>query len=127
MVRLTSDNTDFLSGDVVEIKIQGLSLEQFNGLLQLNNVPVENVTETAQGTLPEAKVISAAELLTGDYESQYVAVENVQVVESDLGKTWVTGGNNTSITIESATGETFVVYSARYSDILARFPKAAVL
>ena len=119
MVRLTSDNTDFLSGDVVEIKIQGLSLEQFNGLLQLNNVPVENVTETAQGTLPEAKVISAAQLLTGDYESQYVAVENVQAVEADLGKTWVTGGNNTSITIESATGETFVVYSARYSDILA--------
>lgn len=119
MVRLTSNNTDFLSGDVVEIKIQDQSLEQYNGLLQLNNVPVENVTETAQGTLPEAKVISAAQLLTGDYESQYVAVENVQAVEADLGKTWVTGGNNTSITIESATGETFVVYSARYSDILA--------
>lgn len=119
MVRLTSNNTDFLSGDVVEVKIQGQSLEPYNGLLQLNNVPVENVTETAQGTLPEAKVISAAQLLTGDYESQYVAVENVQVVEADLGKTWVTGGNNTSITIESATGETFVVYSARYSDILA--------
>ena len=119
MVRLTSNNTDFLSGDVVEVKIQGQSLEQYNGLLQLNNVPVENVTETAQGTLPEAKVISAAQLLTGDYESQYVAVENVQAVEADLGKTWVTGGNNTSITIESATGETFVVYSARYSDILA--------
>ena len=119
MVRLTSNNTDFLSGDVVEVKIQDQSLEQYNGLLQLNNVPVENVTETAQGTLPEAKVISAAQLLTGDYESQYVAVENVQVVEADLGKTWVTGGNNTSITIESATGETFVVYSARYSDALA--------
>lgn len=119
MVRITSNNTDFLSGDVVEVKIQGLSLEQYNGLLQLNNVPVENVTETAQGTLPEAKVISAAQLLTGDYESQYVAVENVQVVDSDLGKTWVTGGTNTSITIESATGETFVVYSARYSDALA--------
>lgn len=119
MVRLTSNNTDFLSGDVVEVKIQGRSLEQYNGLLQLNNVPVENVTEIAQGTLPEAKVISAAQLLTGDYESQYVAVENVQVVEADLGKTWVTGGTNTSITIESATGETFVVYSARYSDALA--------
>ena len=119
MVRLTSNNTDFLSGDVVEVKIQDQSLEQYNGLLQLNNVPVENVTETAQGTLPEAKVISAAQLLTGDYESQYVAVENVQVVEADLDKTWVTGGNNTSITIESATGETFVVYSARYSEALA--------
>ena len=119
MVRLTSNNTDFLSGDVVEVKIQGQTLEQYNGLLQINNLPNENVIEIAQGTLPEAKVISAAQLLTGDYESQYVAVENVQVVEADLGKTWVTGGNNTSITIESATGETFVVYSARYSDILA--------
>ena len=119
MVRLTSNNTDFLSGDVVEIKIQDQSLEQFNGLLQLNNVPVENVTETAQGTLPEAKVISAAQLLTGDYESQYVAVENVQVVENDRGKSWVTGGNNTSITFESTTGETFVVYSSEYSDALA--------
>ena len=119
MVRLTSNNTDFLSGDVVEVKIQGQSLEQYNGLLQLNNVPVENVTETAQGTLPEAKVISAAQLLTGDYESQYVAVENVQVVENDRGKSWVTGGNNTSITFESTTGETFVVYSSEYSDALA--------
>ena len=119
MIRFDSDNTEFLSGDVLEINIEGQSLQMFNGLLQLNNVPIENATEIDQGTLPEAKVISAAQLLTGDYESQYVAVENVQVVESDLGKTWVTGGNNTSITIESATGETFVVYSARYSDALA--------
>ena len=118
MIRFDSDNTEFLSGDVLEINIEGQSLQMFNGLLQLNNVPIENATEIDQGTLPEAKVISAAQLLTGDYESQYVAVENVQVVESDLGKTWVTGGNNTSITIESATGETFVVYSARYSDAL---------
>ena len=119
MIRFDSDNTEFLSGDVLEINIEGQSLQMFNGLLQLNNVPIENATEIDQGTLPEAKGISAAQLLTGDYESQYVAVENVQVVESDLGKTWVTGGNNTSITIESATGETFVVYSARYSDALA--------
>ena len=119
MVRLTSNNTDFLSGDVVEVKIQGQSLVQYNGLLQINNLPNENVIEIAQGTLPEAKVISAAQLLTGDYESQYVAVENVQVVENDRGKSWVTGGNNTSITFESTTGETFVVYSSKYSDALA--------
>lgn len=119
MLRLTENNTDFLSGDVLEVKIQGRSLEKYNGLLQINNLPNENVIEIAQGTLPEAKVISAAQLLTGDYESQYVAVENVQVVENDRGKSWVTGGNNTSITFESTTGETFVVYSSKYSDALA--------
>ena len=119
MLRLTENNTDFLSGDVLEVKIQGQSLEKYNGLLQINNLPNENVIEIAQGTLPEAKVISAAQLLTGDYESQYVAVENVQVVENDRGKSWVTGGNNTSITFESTTGETFVVYSSEYSDALA--------
>lgn len=119
MLRLTENNTDFLSGDVLEVKIQGQSLEKYNGLLQINNLPNENVIEIAQGTLPEAKVISAAQLLTGDYESQYVAVENVQVVENDRGKSWVTGGNNTSITFESTTGETFVVYSSKYSDALA--------
>lgn len=119
MLRLTENNTDFLSGDVLEVKIQGQYLEKYNGLLQINNLPNENVIEIAQGTLPEAKVISAAQLLTGDYESQYVAVENVQVVENDRGKSWVTGGNNTSITFESTTGETFVVYSSKYSDALA--------
>lgn len=119
MLRLTENNTDFLSGDVLEVKIQGQSLVKYNGLLQINNLPNENVIEIAQGTLPEAKVISAAQLLTGDYESQYVAVENVQVVENDRGKSWVTGGNNTSITFESTTGETFVVYSSKYSDALA--------
>lgn len=119
MLRLTENNTDFISGDLLEVKIEGQSLEKYNGLLQINNLPNENVVEIAQGTLPEAKVISAAQLLTGDYESQYVAVENVQVVENDRGKSWVTGGSNTSITFESTTGETFVVYSSKYSDALA--------
>ena len=120
MIRLTKDYAEFKRGDVVEVNVQNMSLEQFNGLLQLNNVPLENVTEIRQNAMPEAKVISAAQLLTGDYESQYVAVENVQVVESDLGKTWMMNNQNTSINFEAETGERFEVRTSYHADALGK-------
>lgn len=120
MIRLTEDYEEFKRGDVVEVNVQNMSLEQFNGLLQLNNVPLENVTEIRQNAMPEAKVISAAQLLTGDYESQYVAVENVQVVESDLGKTWMMNDQNTSINFEAETGERFEVRTSYHADALGK-------
>ena len=120
MIRLTKDYAEFKRGDVVEVNVQNMSLEQFNGLLQLNNVPLENVTEIRQNAMPEAKVISAAQLLTGDYESQYVAVENVQVVESDLGKTWMMNDQNTSINFEAETGERFEVRTSFHADALGK-------
>lgn len=120
MIRLTEDYAEFKRGDVVEVNVQNMSLEQFSGLLQLNNVPLENVTEIRQNAMPEAKVISAAQLLTGDYESQYVAVENVQVVESDLGKTWMMNDQNTSINFEAETGERFEVRTSYHADALGK-------
>ena len=120
MIRLTKDYAEFKRGDVVEVNVQNMSLEQFSGLLQLNNVPLENVTEIRQNAMPEAKVISAAQLLTGDYESQYVAVENVQVVESDLGKTWMMNDQNTSINFEAETGERFEVRTSYHADALGK-------
>ena len=120
MIRLTKDYEEFKRGDVVEVNVQNMSLEQFNGLLQLNNVPLENVTEIRQNAMPEAKVISAAQLLTGDYESQYVAVENVQVVESDLGKTWMMNDQSTSINFEAETGERFEVRTSFHADALGK-------
>ena len=120
MVRLTEDYSDFKRGDVVEVNVQNQSLELFSGLMQLNNVPLENVTEIRQNAMPEAKVISAAQLVTGDYESQYVAVENVQVTESDLGKTWMMNDENTSINFEAETGERFEVRTSKWAEELGK-------
>ena len=120
MIRLSDNNNDFKRGDVVEVNVQNQSLETYNGLLQLNNVPIENVTEIRQNAMPEAKVISAAQLMTGDYESQYVAVENVQVIESDLGKTFsMSTETGTSITFEAETGERFELRTSQYAKELA--------
>ena len=118
MVRLTQDEEAFKLGDVVEVNIQGQSLENFNGLIQLNNVPNANISKVSDGTVPEPKNITAAQLISGDYESQYVAVSDVQVVAEDLGKTFVMNNSNTSITFESRTGETFDLFTSRWAESL---------
>lgn len=118
MVRLTQDEEAFKLGDVVEVNIQGQSLENFKGLIQLNNVPNANISKVSDGTVPEPKNITAAQLISGDYESQYVAVSDVQVVAEDLGKTFVMNNGNTYITFESRTGETFDLFTSRWAESL---------
>ncbi len=121
MLRLEKDEESFKRGDVIELDVNGLSLEQYAGLLQINNVPNADVRKVRSDAMPEAKVISAAELMTGDYESQYVAVQDVQVVESDLGKTFsMSDSEGTSINIESRTGERFVIRTSQYATELAK-------
>lgn len=118
MVRVKNDEESFKLGDVIEVNISGQSLEQYNGLLQFNNVPNTNLSKVSSGQVPEAKAISVADLHTGAYESQYVAVGNVQVVEADLGKTFVVNDSNTSITFESETGETFDLFTSKWAESL---------
>ena len=118
---LEENNTEFALGDRVEIKVNGLELQRYQeGSLQLNAVPLANVTKLTSGSQVEPVSISAADLLTGEYESQYVAVEDVQVMDSDLGKTFVTSDSDgekrhTSINFISRTGQRFVLFSSSYS------------
>jgi hypothetical protein len=113
-IRFVNDNSDFDFGDEVEIRLKDQQLSAYNGLLQINNLPNANVTKIGTKSVV-AKEITAAELLTGNYESQYVAVSNVQVVEADLGKTFATETAHGSINLEAESGETFVMFTSRYA------------
>lgn len=113
---LVENNTEYAVGDRLEVKIQGLTLQRFQGgSLQIDAVPMDRVNKLTSGQPVEAKAISAADLLTGEYESQYVAVADVQVVDADLGKTFVIGDSHTSINMISKTGERFVIFSSKYA------------
>jgi hypothetical protein len=61
------------------------------------------------------KTVTIADFLDNKYEGQYVAIEGVQVAASDLSKTWVSGGAHTSINMEDANGNKFVVFSSKYA------------
>lgn len=117
---LAEDNTDFALGDKVEVKVKDLTLQRYqNGSLQIDAVPMDRVTKLTSGQQVEAKTISASELVTGEYESQYVAVTDVQVSDADRGKTFVEYGpadsSHRSINFIARTGERFVLFSSAYS------------
>lgn len=113
-IRFLSDNSTLVYGDEVEISLLNQVLSSYNGLLQINNLVNANVTKTGTQTIT-ARPITAAQLVTGDYESQYVAVADVQVVGDDLGKTFAPSSGHGTINMEAATGESFAMFTASFS------------
>jgi len=88
VVRFTQDHT-LAVGDNITLDLSGQELSAFNGLLQLNNIPLENLTVNSSGNaLPAAKTVTIADLLTGNFESQLVTVEGVSFVDADGTNTY---------------------------------------
>lgn len=113
-LRLTEDNVDLAKGDEVLVSLKGTSLQSYRGTLQFNNVPKGCITKVSSGNVVEPISITAAQLVSGEYESRYVAVSDVQSAKTG-DYTWVNGSSHTSINFVSKTGETFVVFSSSYS------------
>jgi len=102
-------------GDEVSIDLSGATLKVYAVSLEIDGLALDKITTLSSGNTVEAKTVSLADFIANEYESQYVALENVQVTDADLKKTWVMGGNHTSINMIAKTGETFVVRSSKYS------------
>lgn len=113
-IRFISDAT-FAFGDEVVIDLSGQELSYFDGALQANNVPNGNVEVLSSDNKIDPKEVTVAEFMKNTYDAQYVALPDVQVVESDLGKTFVEGGAHTSINVEDKTGNSFVIFSSKYT------------
>lgn len=108
-------NHELAFGTKVQIDLTGTTLDQYNGAVQVSGLALEKITTVSTGNTVEPKVVTIADFLANKYEGQYVAIEGVQVASSDLTKTWVTGGAHTSINMEDAAGNKFVVFSSKYA------------
>lgn len=69
----------FALGEEVEIDVSGLELSEFNGLLQVNNVPNGQAMSLGNGTLPEPREATVAEILDNAeaWESTLVKVNDI--------------------------------------------------
>lgn len=114
MIRFTADHT-YNYGDLLKIDVSGKSLENYNDAIQLNNVSHDKVTVESTGHTIPYKTVSMSDFLANRYESQYVALKNVQVCDSDMNKTWLENAAHTSINFEDGNGNTFVVFSSKYA------------
>ena len=108
-------NHEFAFGTKVKIDLTTATLGSYNGAVQVSGVSLDKVTVVSTDNAVEAKTVSMADFLANKYEGQYIALEGVQVAASDLSNTWVMGGAHTSIAMEDAAGNSFVVFSSKYA------------
>ena len=108
-------NHEFAFGTKVKIDLSGATLGEYNGAVQISGLALEKITTVSTGNTVEPKVVTIADFLANKYEGQYIAIEGVQVAAADLTKTWITGGAHTSINMEDAAGNKFVVFSSKYA------------
>lgn len=108
-------NHEFAFGTKVRIDLTGSSLGEYNGAVQISGLALDKITTVSTGNTIEPKTVAIADFLANKYEGQYIAIEGVQVAASDLANTWVMGDAHTSINIEDAAGNKFVVFSSKYA------------
>ncbi len=108
-------NHELAFGTKVRIDLTGATLADYNGAVQISGLALEKITTVSTGNTVEPKVVTIADFLANKYEGQYIAIEGVQVAAADLTKTWVTGSAHTSINMEDANGNKFVVFSSKYA------------
>ncbi|MCB0473329.1 MAG: hypothetical protein KDC56_09760, partial [Flavobacteriaceae bacterium] len=107
-----SGSNDNKRGYQLKIGVKDVVLSEYNGLLQANISQSDNVEFVSEGNAdPAPKVVTIAELLTGNYESQLVQIDAVQF-KNATG----TYSGNQSIT---DCADEVVVYTTSYSDFAA--------
>ena len=108
-------NHEFAFGTKVKIDLTGATLGAYNGAVQISGLALDKITVVSTGNTVTPKTVSMADFLANKYEGQYIALEGVQVASADLSKTWVMGDAHTSINMEDANGNKFVVFSSKYA------------
>ncbi len=117
---------DYVRGDEVTVDVSGLLLSTYGQALQIvsdmdsegnsTGVPVARISKVSSGNAIQAKEITMEQLLSYEFESQYVSITDpVQVVDADLEKTFVEGGKATSIKFTDAQGRTLEVRTSQYA------------
>lgn len=117
MMRLAEDAAaNLVFGTEVGVSLKGVTLTEYSGLLQINNVPNANVTVLGTKTVQPTS-ITTAQLLSGDYESMLVSVQDVQFVDptGNIGS----ADSHTSTEVESRQGQKFMVFVSKYSTFVS--------
>lgn len=93
------DIHSFALGEELEVVVSGEELSEFNGLLQVNNVPNDSAVSFGNGTMPDPRVATVQEVLDNseEWESTLVIISGVTISGTD-------GIYNGSTTVTDASG-----------------------
>lgn len=111
VVRFDMNNTTFNEGDSLTIDISGATLSEFNGLLQISNVPNTNAATISTGNVITPRVATISDILLNaeDWESTLVKINGATIAGGSgtySGGTTVTDATG-SIDMFTRSGATF--------------------
>lgn len=97
---------DFLLGQKVKVNISTIELSEFNGLLQITNIPNGNGKVLGLGTLPEPIVVTVAELNANisTLQSKLIKINNASITGGTTfsgNRTLSDGTGNVTLRTES--------------------------
>lgn len=114
-LRFPSNNPNYVLNDSVKVDVSGLTVDLFNGDMQINNVG--NSEKVGTGTIiPRATTVSAintnlAGSVTNNWASTVVKLSNVNIVQTSTNAT----GTNYNLTDASGTIVSFVRTTLGYT------------
>ena len=94
------------AGRKVTLNLENAKYYAFNNVRQLTDVVVTVGDEEVELVVPS---LSVEKFNTGDYQAQYVKLNNMTPAQSFVGKPW-TATESQSVTLNDASGKTLTVY-----------------
>ena len=112
----------FNVGDSIELNVAGMELSEFNGLLQLNNVPLGYASLKATGRTITPRVATISDINTNfdTWESTLIKILNINSLSGGTSGKW-----SGSVTLTDATGTIVAYTSSAATFATAAFPTAA--
>lgn len=98
--------TKYPAGRKVTLNLENAKYYAFNNVRQLTDVVVTVGDEEVELVVPS---LSVEKFNTGDYQAQYVKLNNMTPAQSFVGKPW-TATESQSVTLNDASGKTLSVY-----------------
>ena len=98
--------TKYPAGRKVTLNLENAKYYAFNNVRQLTDVVVTVGDEEVELVVPS---LSVEKFNTGDYQAEYVKLNNMTPAQSFVGKPW-TATESQSVTLNDASGKTLTVY-----------------
>ena len=120
-VRFDANHT-FNLGDSIDVNVTGMELSEFNGLLQLNNVPSGYASLKATGKTIVPRVATIGDIITNfeSWESTLIKILNINSLSGGTSGKW-----SGSVNLTDATGTMVAYTSSAATFATAAYPTSA--
>jgi hypothetical protein len=107
------------AGDSIRVYLKGITLNNFNGMMQLDSVNVDkNIIKQATKVNFVPEEVTVEQLITNDYRGKLVKVINAEFQGSELGNTYANAQNQQSMnrTLVDCDNNQIIVRTSGFAD-----------